>query len=721
MRSHHVRRLTLALVLSACSSPKTEPRVEPTETPGLVSVAPGDDAAAHADTANAVAVAENPPPTFGAPVAAIGKPDVFQPRRLSSGRHGTRIVTVEVSADGAGAVSRDVETHARLWPALDGSREPLALPLISPSEIALHHDADGFAVASLDTGGGIAILDIDNTDMLVHHVALAAEPAYADVLATGSGFLALRKDHQIDWIDRTGARGASLVPPHGERVAGLLAAAGRVLALVETREGLHGQWIEASAGKLAWGATTPLLDLEPEHAFLSPDGTRIVAMRPRKKGPAVFELATGAAKAMKWRDPKAPPSFELEVPPPTPQFVPHPPGKLLGWATNDRIVFSDLFEGGGPFGWYDVRGMLVTQMSDDLAFMFASEQTVLGGGKAVSFLDRELAIVSPAKVEYLGYRTRSARGVRLTPAGMVARFGSTVALDDRLRAGKRVVDAGTVKVGDDLALVGFAEPQMIDTAWLEKTEPRPRARLTRVALYDTANKKELQSWPVASTGERPAYEPVTKRMVIAHSKALEVATFDPAARAFGPSTKIAVPPPSEVVLLDPAVAGGEVAITLHDRGKELRRWRAGDLEQGVAPEPTAIAARPEAIDRAGHVYVRESPDTVVVSGRGREVRLTDMKSWTLRPNADGTRIAAFRASGVILFDDSGRTLWTIGMPGVTDLVWDADGTLLAVARDLVELSTQDGSIIYAQCGWSFGKRTTPNEDFIPTDHTYCDR
>ncbi|NVB79626.1 MAG: hypothetical protein HOV81_14615 [Kofleriaceae bacterium] len=685
-----------------------------------MSVAPDDDAAAPIDTGSAATVADDPT-RYTAP-AKPKVDDVAKPRRLSSGRHGTSIASVEISADGAGVVSLDAEAHARLWPALDGSREPLALPLTSPSKLVVHHDANGFAIASLDTGGGIEILDIDDADMLVKKTTLAAEPPYAYVVATGGGFLAMREDHQVEWIDRAGVRGASLTPPHGERLAGLFGMADRVLALVETRDGIHGQWIETTNGKLAWGPATPKLDLDPERTFMSPDGTHLIAMRAKRNEPAVFELATGATKSLKQRDPTAPPVFELEVPQRSMnRFGIDPPGTLLGFASNDRVVFSDVNVNGGPFAWYDLRGKTMAQMSPELSFMFATDFTAFGGGKAVSFMDRELVVVKPTKLDYIGYRTRTARGLHATSAGMVATVGGARLLDDRLRAGKRV-ESERLGVAENLELVSIGPPQRAKDQWLEKLEDdvlERRKIATRVALYDVAAKKVLQSWRIANRSKRVRYEPATKRMVIDHGKQLEVATFDPATRTFGPSTKIAVPPMTDVVLLDPAIASGDVAITVH--GKELRRWRAEDLDAATAPAPIVLAATPEAIDRAGHVYIREKPDTVVISGPGRDIRVAELDGWKLRPNTDGTRIAAFRPSGIMLLDGDGRALWTIGMPGVANLAWTADGKLIAQARDLVELSTADGSIVYAQCGWTFARRSKPIEDFIPTDQTYCDR
>ena len=222
VRWHLVRRLALALALSACSSQEAEPQVELPETPGLVSVAPDDHSAAQADTASDPAVAGipnvfDPMATAAAPVA-----DVPKPRRLSEGRHGTSIAMVEIAADGAGAISIDFAKHVRLWPALDGSREPVVVPISSPAQIVLHHDADGFSIASIDTAGGVEILAIDNAGMLTRHASLGADPPYARVVTTGTGFCrdAPGSSARLDRPQRR-PEAEHLLPPPGERIAGM--------------------------------------------------------------------------------------------------------------------------------------------------------------------------------------------------------------------------------------------------------------------------------------------------------------------------------------------------------------------------------------------------------------------------------------------------------------------------------------------------------------------
>jgi hypothetical protein len=680
-----MRRLCLALAC-ACGSPTAEPPAQPPEIRGVVAVVREDAAAGHIDTPSDAEVA----------------PKRFEPYRLWSGRHGSRIASVQLSADGTAAVTIDDRDHARLWPALDGTREPLVLPIAAPSQVEILRDGQGFAVAALDGVGGLSVLEIDGDDLLRAETKLGNEPPYASVTATSAGFIAVRSDHHLDLIDRTGTPHARLVPGPGERIARLLHAADRTLALVETREGVHGRWVEATASTLAWGDRTPVLDLDARTVSISPDAKRLAGMRGKRRVPVHVELADGTLRPI---------AVALGGV--------MPEGRPLGFATNDTVVF-DAMDNASMFFWYELATRRATQLSDELLFNFDSQSTTVRGGKVASSLDRELVIVTRNRLSYLGHRRESARQLRTSPAGPIANVGGTALLDDRFRIDRRL-PADAVLVDRDLALVQIAvDEPLIDETWLEIEQPRKR-RVTRVALYDLAKKREVQSWSVARTERRVRYEPATRMMAIDHGRRLEVATFDPAARKFGASTAIALPATmTNLALLDPALAGGDVALTLH--GLAVRRWRPEHLETGTVPDADAqLAAAPEAIDRAGRLYLRETPSTVVVHAGQAEHRLDELNGWSVRPSPDAEHVAAFAKNRVMLLDAAGALVWSTGLVDVRDLAWTHDGKLIASAGDLVELSVSDGHIVYAQCGWSFGVRSTYRDDFFDSRPTGCDR
>ena len=115
------------LCLFACSTPSSDPQKQ----------------AAPPATAPAVAVssaAPSDPIEFGARHApAVAKPATKL--RLWNARHGVPIAAVFATEDGSAAVSIDESNHARLWPSLDGKREPWVVPLTVPVQVALerHH------------------------------------------------------------------------------------------------------------------------------------------------------------------------------------------------------------------------------------------------------------------------------------------------------------------------------------------------------------------------------------------------------------------------------------------------------------------------------------------------------------------------------------------------------------------------------------------------------
>ena len=104
---------------------------------------------------------------------------------------------------------------------------------------------------------------------------------------------------------------------------------------------------------------------------------------------------------------------------------------------------------------------------------------------------------TPTRADYLGYRTRGARRLRTSAAGPIANIGGPALLDDQLRVDRRL-DEDAVLIDRELALVQISAQAAIDPAWLEKTSELRTSKVARVALYDFAKKRELQSWPVAA-------------------------------------------------------------------------------------------------------------------------------------------------------------------------------------------------------------------------------
>jgi hypothetical protein len=72
-------------------------------------------------------------PDGGEPKSTLTK----GPRRHAGVAHSGAIDRIALSADGKGALTRDVVGGTRLWSALDGSREPVVVPIRAPQSFAL--------------------------------------------------------------------------------------------------------------------------------------------------------------------------------------------------------------------------------------------------------------------------------------------------------------------------------------------------------------------------------------------------------------------------------------------------------------------------------------------------------------------------------------------------------------------------------------------------------
>lgn len=112
-------RITWLLVLAACGG-GTEPRAGVT---GSGSSAPSALSGARAPLTA---------PTVG-PI---------------TGMHGAAIARIAVTDAGDAAVTADTTGAIRLWPALDGTREPVVVSGSPPHALDVAHDGDGFLIGN---------------------------------------------------------------------------------------------------------------------------------------------------------------------------------------------------------------------------------------------------------------------------------------------------------------------------------------------------------------------------------------------------------------------------------------------------------------------------------------------------------------------------------------------------------------------------------------------
>ncbi len=669
---------------------------------------------------------------------------------LWNARPGIPIAAVFATEDGGAAVSIDESNHARLWPSLDGKREPWVVPLTTPVRVALVRDGDGFALAALDVSGGMELVTITAAGELTSRVKQPPEPGFDELIASDGGFLVLRRDQTLVQLDAKGIVRATLAPPPGEHVLKLVHRKEHTLAIVRTKDGIRGHRLassaamtasgaamtasgsamttsgSATAGSLTWGDVTGKLTVDLKRVFLSPDGQRLITFSNFSGEPIMIDVESGRRQAF------ASPNIDAAIAAGT-------LGLPIGFAGDSRVVFAFNDFELSTLEWFTPSGRKTAIAGGtNYALEFVNvDGAVVTDKNVVAFSGHELAIATPnsahapSEVRFLGYRSPRAKAVKGSPLGAIATIGGRAyMLDERVHVATRVPALDTIPIAKDLALIRFTpkdggEPVVsvsngIDPEWLEGNRSRPKHKpgTPRVALFDLATKKDLQRWPSARAIR---FEPASQLMAIDRGGKVVFARFDAAARKFVDERTVTAQI-TDVVLLDPTLADGNVAMLVRARGGTVETRTLRDVAAPL-PEPVALTGTLEAIDRAGRTYVRADDDTIVVHRAGAETRITGLRGWKLRPSPTGAQIAALAKNRLMLLDERGESAWASAVLGVSDAAWTPRGELVVLAGDIATVDLADGSVIAAQCGWGFAlRRYRPDAvDFPSTTETLCDR
>jgi hypothetical protein len=172
-------RTLVALALVACSSPARGPEAA---RPAPASGEAGET------------------PSFEKPV-----PTVHGTHEVREAPHGGSIQTLAMSPDGIAALSADELGGVRLWPTLDGTKEPRIVDMPLAKELAVGRFAGGYSAVARDEAGGLYLAKLDETGRQVSHTTLPAEPPVAGMAMSALGLLAWRTDQIVLLLDADGA------------------------------------------------------------------------------------------------------------------------------------------------------------------------------------------------------------------------------------------------------------------------------------------------------------------------------------------------------------------------------------------------------------------------------------------------------------------------------------------------------------------------------------
>ncbi len=588
----------------------------------------------------AVAVAAAAPIAPVAPVAPLHAPPV-----------GT-LVAIALTDDGRVAATIDDTSDVRLWPALDGSVEPVVVRGLAAAQLAIGRAGDRLVIAELDAAGTLAMFGFTAAGAALGRIALDGDDATFDQIAmTPRGLVALRTDDIVELYTPWGHRDAHLVPPDGERVRALVITAGTAAGLIETvATGARAvRWIELT-GTPRWGDTTPTIaHLDPANAVVSRDRRYLASADPR--GLWLTELATATSRALDK---------------PNARFQP------LGFAGEDLVARR-----GGVVRWISNAGATLDETALDQA-----TTPVVGGDRVIGLYGATLVLFDKARPRrFLGYAVLEVSdapfddALELAPPAPARPLGhelAHVALDAHHEA---VLQAGN------------------GSEWLE--------------IHDLVT-GETHPVPLDVSGESLAFDPATRMLAVSGAghvyllhHALDAATLGE------PLTFELADPESAGPIGVTFLVGGDVLVVDQRANDTSELWRVGLATcaraggQLVRCPHHHVVGRVVAVDRRGVAFVqrgaelavvRDGRDVVVLPGRGYAAVTSDL--------ADGG--FALRGNSTIArYDANAQARWTIAAPLAVALVARGD-TLVARGGGLARLDPIDGHVVACRHGWQFG-------------------
>lgn len=579
------------------------------------------------------------------------------------------ITLVAATVDGSAAVTADDGGGVRLWPALDGTREPRIVVVPEPHGLSIARRDTGFTIGVLDAGGGLYIANVDGEGRARSHATLPTEPAYLGIAMTAAGLLAWRADQIAVLLDGDGAPTAQLGTQPGEQIVHLAERGGHAVALLQ-RGGKRGLRAMTLA-PMAWG---DWFEVEPADTLLavSPSGAHVALLHDNTvdvldaRGMLVDSTAGLGTDRIEFLD-----------------------DDTLVYATRSGLAFHTKAHTVGP---RDATGAVLA----------------VGGGHAIAAAGGELAIATPKQTQYLGY-------------GVVSPSVAQPAIDGQL-----VIGLGDSFVTLDHALRAAGEPtfpvpagtQVADLRWLGGDAWAVEAShvddgATSLVLVGGGKSKVVQTGLWAAP--LMMYEPSTRLLTLSFANAPGVYRFDAAKLELA---RIAALPAdsytqTELVPLAPARAGGMQLVQLTLRDETTVRWLRDPAKLAAGSTSIAFAGAFAGADPAGHVFGWESSDDatrLVMFAHGKRIGVLPADGpVSLWPAPAGDRFVEIGAHEVTLLSLAGKRVWSTAIEGATQALWLSDGALAVVtAVGIARLDPATGAITAARCGWQFSLAQQPH-------------
>ena len=658
------RTWAVLVIAAACGSAKT-----PT---GKVVVAK----AAPADAAVAAPVRNGP--------TMVGHPDT---RSKIESPHGGPIAMVAETPDGTAAITSDELGGMRLWPALDGTREPCVVDLSPPRDLAIARHRDGFLVATIDAAQGLALTVLDDQGRTLRHATIAGDAGFIGMDMTDLGVLAWSDDQTIALYGFEGELLGRVGTEPGQRLANIAARGHFAVAEVDVvaGEGPPTRIVRPLLlqPKLAWDKAIDVGGDPMGAIAISGTGKRLavaVGFLGDKKSQAirVIEPQTGRTIATQYIDMSVEFGFSDD--------------NHLAAAVGNGVTWIDLTKK----AQLPTLGSMATPKS-----MFAT-----GDGVALTAQGGELLVAKPDDPKYLGYQLESPQVATSGPNGNLvigvgvefAQIDSTLALvtapTPSFPANSRVSELQWIGGDDYVANVANADGS---------TE-------VMIVASDGRAPVALRAAPSVTRSVRPLhYEPSTHLLTVSFGDSPTVDRWIPAQRRI---EKIAAVSRGkgfqqrELLPISPALAGGAEIVEVSLDEKTTVAWTDATMKKQIATMPITSFVT---ADAAGHVYAwmvdaatAQLALSVLVPGK-QIATLPHDGTVTLWPDPKGTRVLELGASGAALYRVDGTLVWKLPMVGASEAVWSGDSAIAIVtASGVARLDAATGVVTATRCGWRFG-------------------
>ncbi|MBV8756548.1 MAG: hypothetical protein JO257_04715 [Deltaproteobacteria bacterium] len=667
-----MRRLAVLATLAACNiGPPPGPPPDDVAAGGSAHATPGGSAIAPSNgRVDPWANPKPPPPAplttndmkplpyieFSNPSAAepAPRPTVFGPAPRPPAPHtivappSQAMRALAVAPDGTAAVSADIGGSARLWPTLDGTHEPVIVPMRRPVALAITHAGAQVAILGIDGAGQLELVvtGVLGESPVRRPIALP-RPATA-VHAITRGFLVERDDQHLVFVAPGGQLLGDVEPPPGTHVAAIAVQGDAMFAVLAGGGAVHGRWLSVEGG-LHWGDETGALPIEPRAVALTPNHKAIAAIQHDDKTSrlVLVGLAHGDVLAqgrdLGFIDPGLQPVGFLD-------------------ATSVLVRFS-----GFTMLWHtDEPDGDTTELSEERRMPLAAvagAQAVFGSGANLTLIDRD------GTTRYLGFRIGTLSTFAPGARTLLATDGQHV-----VRLGTDLRDHASYDL-PELKESGYNVMALLD------------ANHVLVQSYSRDTYYEVIALETMEAATQPLYERFSAYDVHSHIAAfittgkIVFRRFAGKTGTFGNAAELEAKDPSSVVL-----DGDRAIITAY-------------RDDTTYNEQTITHIKPE----AGTLKIESDRQRQLqMSAEGGFIPPTTVAFSRSATSPDGALVATLSAGRISLRDTGGATRWTVAANGAFDVIWLRSGELLATGAGLARVDLESGAFTDRRCGWQFG-------------------